>query len=72
MPLVVDDETTMLGEADIPFEKLTGASSAFDDRTRELNALIGLENVKQGIMTMANQTRRFIDRRRRWLKTNSR
>ena len=72
MPLMEDDETTLLGEADIPFEKLTAASSAFDDSMRELNAMIGLENVKQGIMTMANQTRLFIERRRRGLKTNSR
>ena len=72
LPLMEDDETTLLGEADIPFEKLTAASSAFDDSMRELNAMIGLENVKQGIMTMANQTRLFIERRRRGLKTNSR
>lgn len=70
MPLMEIDKTTPLSEADIPFEKLTTASSAFDDSMRELNAMIGLENVKQGIMTMANQTRLFIERRRRGLKTN--
>ena len=68
---VFDDYTPMLDEQDIPFEKLTSGASVFDEGLRELNEMIGLESVKQGIMTMANQTRLFQERRRRGLKTNS-
>lgn len=56
---------------DIPFEELTDTTSTFDESMRELKDMIGLENVKQGIMTMSNQARLFLERKRRGLKTSS-
>ena len=70
MPLMENYETTLLSEGDIPFDKLTATGSAFEESMRELNAMIGLDSVKQGIMTMANQTRLSLERRRRGLKVN--
>ena len=70
MPLMENYETTLLSEGDIPFDKLTATGSAFEESMRELNAMIGLDSVKQGIMTMANQTRLSLERRRRGLKAN--
>ena len=66
-----DDFAPVLKEEDIPFEKLTSSTSAFAESIRDLNEMIGLESVKQGIMTMANQTRLFQERRRRGLKTSN-
>lgn len=68
---MLDDFGALLCEEDIPFEKLTSGSSAFDESIRELNEMIGLEKVKQGIQTMANQARLFLERRRRGLHTSS-
>ena len=62
---------TLLDEEDIPFDKLTSATSSYDQSIRELNAMIGLEEVKQGIHTMANQSRLFLERRRRGLNNSS-
>ena len=59
-----------LKEEDIPFDKLTDASSTFEKSISELNEMIGLDDVKQGISTMANQARLFVERRRRGLKTS--
>ncbi len=70
MPLMENGETTLLSEADIPFDKLTATGSAFEESMRELNAMIGLDSVKQGILSMANQTRLSLERRRRGLKVN--
>ena len=39
-------------------------------RISELNAMVGLEGVKQGIRTMANQSRLFLERRKRGLNTS--
>ena len=68
---MLDDFQALLREEDIPFEKLTSGSSAFDESVRELNEMIGLEKVKEGIMTMANQARLFLERRRKGLKTSN-
>lgn len=68
---MMDDFQALLREEDIPFEKLTSGSSAFDESVRELNEMVGLETVKEGIMTMANQARLFLERRRRGLKTSN-
>lgn len=68
---MTDDFQALLWEEDIPFEKLTSGSSAFDESIRELYEMIGLETVKEGIMTMANQARLFLERRRRGLKTSN-
>jgi len=71
MSMMLDDSAYELNQEDVPFEKLTSGSSAFDDSVRELNEMIGLDRVKQGIVTMANQARLFTERRRRGLKTSN-
>ena len=71
MTIMFESSFMLLTEDDIPFFKLTSGSSAFDESMRELSEMIGLENVKQGVMTMSNQARLFIERRRRGLNTSS-
>ncbi len=71
MSMMLDDSESVMKQEDVPFEKLTSGSSAFDDSVRELNAMIGLERVKRGIVTMANQARLFTERRRRGLNTSN-
>ena len=71
MTIMFESSFMLLTEEDIPFDKLTCGSSAFDESMQELKEMIGLENVKQGVMTMSNQARLFIERARRGLKTSS-
>ena len=66
-----DDVDLRLTEDDIPFAKLTDAVSSYEQSMSELNAMVGLDGVKQGIRTMANQARLFLERRRRGLKTSN-
>ena len=65
-----DGLQALLEEEDIPFDKLTDASSTYEQSISELNAMVGLEGVKQGIRTMANQSRLFLERRKRGLNTS--
>ena len=60
----------LLTEEDIHFEKLTDTCSIYEQSVSKLNDMIGLDDVKQGINTMANQARLCIERRRRGLKTS--
>lgn len=64
------DYAPLLKEEDIPFDKLTDTSSTYEKSISELNEMIGLDDVKQGISSMANQARLFVERRRRGLKTS--
>ena len=68
---MLDELEANLQEEDIPFHKLTSGSSAFDESIRELSEMIGLDNVKQAIKTMANQARLFTERRRKGLHTSN-
>ena len=65
-----DGLQALLEEEDIPFDKLTDATSTYEQSISELNAMVGLEGVKQGIRTMANQSRLFLERRKRGLNTS--
>ena len=65
-----DGIQALLDEEDIPFDKLTNSTSTFEQSISELNAMVGLEGVKQGIRTMANQSRLFLERRKRGLNTS--
>ena len=65
-----DGLQALLEEEDIPFDKLTDATSTYEQSISELNAMVGLEGVKQGIRTMANQSRLFLERRKRGLHTS--
>lgn len=67
---IMSEELPLLSVEDLCLDKLTSCSSSFEESMRELNAMIGLEDVKQGIMTMANNARLYLERRRRGLRTN--
>ena len=66
-----DGLRALLDVEDIPFDKLTSATSTYEQSIRELNAMVGLDEVKQGIHTMANQSRLFLERRKRGLNNSS-
>ena len=69
MPTMFLDPAPLLEEQDVPFDKLTSQASAFEESISELQKMVGLENVKKGIMTMANRARFNQERRRRGLQT---
>ena len=47
---------------DIPLDLLPNSTSEFEDSIRELNEMVGLDDIKKSITTMANQSRFFIER----------
>ena len=65
------NELAPLCADDIPFDKLTSRGSVFEESVRELYAMVGLDDVKKGIRTMANQARFCQDRRQRGLKSDA-
>lgn len=67
---IMSEELPLLSVDDLCMEKLTSCSSSFEESMRELNAMIGLDEVKQGIKTMANNARLNLERRRRGFRTN--
>lgn len=71
IPLMLDDIVPELEDEDVDFSRLTSSVSSYDESIRELNEMIGLEDVKTGINTMANQARLFLERRRQGLNTSS-
>ncbi len=71
LPLMTGDFVPQLNEEDIDTAKIVSPVSAFDEYMKGLNEMVGLNDVKQGIKTMANQARLFAERRRMGLKTSS-
>jgi len=59
-----------LEPGDIDVEKLSGGCSAYEQSIRELNGMVGLENIKRDITTMANRTKFYLERRRLGLPTS--
>ena len=67
----VDFETPdLLQPQDIDTEQLSGGCSAYEQSIRELNEMIGLDNIKSSITTMANRTKFYLERRRLGLRTS--
>ena len=66
----LDDNLPMLYAEDVDLSRFTAGGETFDDCLRELNQMVGLDNVKQGIATMANNTRFHQERCRRGLPTS--
>lgn len=64
------EQLPLLSVDDLCLDKLASGTSTFEESIRELNAMIGLDDIKQGIRTMANNARLFLERRRRGLKTS--
>jgi len=56
---------------DIPFQLLPNSTSEFEDSIKELNEMVGLDDVKKSITTMANQSRFFIERKKAGLRTSN-
>ena len=71
LQLISNNEVTQFSVEDVPFERLTDTASTYQESIRELYEMIGLDEVKQGVSTMANQARLFLERRHRGLKTDS-
>lgn len=55
--------------ADIDLNKLPQTTSTFEDSIHELNAMVGLDDIKRTIVTMAHQSRFFMERRHAGLRT---
>ena len=64
------DQLPLLSVEDLCLDKLTSGASTFEESMCQINAMIGLDEVKQGIRTMANNARLYQERRRRGLKTS--
>ena len=71
IPLTNDYKVFPLSADDIPFDRLTETASLYQESVSELNAMVGLKEVKEGIRSMANQARFNQERRQRGLKSES-
>lgn len=60
----------IVSSEDVDMSLFTGSADTLEDCLGELNKMVGLEQVKQGIATLANNTRFFLERRRRGLPTS--
>ena len=56
---------------DIPFDLLPNSTSEFEDSIRELNGMVGLDDIKKSITTMANQSQFFIERNKAGFHTSN-
>jgi len=56
---------------DIPLDLLPNSTSEFEDSIRELNEMVGLDDIKRSITTMANQSRFFIERSKAGFRTSN-
>ena len=65
------DSLPKLPIEDIPFELLPNSTSEFEDSISELNGMVGLDDIKKSITTMANQSRFFIERSRAGFHTSN-
>ena len=64
------DGIQQLSLEDVDCSLFLGNGDSFDDCMTELNEMVGLDEVKQGITTLANNTRFFLKRRRLGLPTS--
>ena len=56
---------------DIPLDLLPNSTSELEDSIRELNEMVGLDDIKKSITTMANQSRFFIERSKAGFHTSN-
>lgn len=56
---------------DLALDQLPSSASEYEDCLRELNTMVGLDDIKQSIVTMANQTRFFTQRRKAGFPTSN-
>ena len=65
------EELPKLPIDDIPLDRLPNSTSEFEDSIRELNEMVGLDDIKKSITTMANQSRFFIERSKAGFHTSN-
>ena len=56
---------------DIDFTQLYGRLSGYEESLQELNQMVGLDNIKKSITTIAHQVKIFAERRQQGLPTNT-
>lgn len=67
----VDGELPNLTLDDIDINLLPHSTTAFDDSIQELMNMVGLDDIKESIVTMANQSRFFMERRKEGFQTTN-
>lgn len=65
------EELPKLPIEDIPLELLPNSTSEFEESIKELNEMVGLDDIKKSITTMANQSRFFIERSKAGFHTSN-
>ena len=60
-----------LSLSDIPFDQFTHTNHFYEESIRELQGMVGLDSIKQGIITMANTSHFYMERRRCGLHTSN-
>ncbi len=65
------EELPKLPIEDFPLDLLPNSTSEFEDSIRELNEMVGLDDIKKSITTMANQSRFFIERSKAGFHTSN-
>ena len=66
----VDDYPGWVHEADIDSLRLIQKGTTYEEALQQLNGMIGLEQVKKSITTLANRIKLYAERRRLGLKTD--
>lgn len=67
---IVSEDISPLTMEDIDLSLLPHTTSAFGDSIKELDRMVGLDDIKQSIITMANQARFCLERRRAGFPTS--
>ena len=67
---IESEDISPLTMEDIDLSLLPHATSAFEDSIKELDRMVGLDDIKQSIITMANQARFCLERRRAGFPTS--
>lgn len=67
---IVSEDISPLTMEDIDLSLLPHTTSAFEDSIKELDRMVGLDDIKQSIITMVNQARFCLERRRAGFPTS--
>ena len=65
------EELPKLPLEDIPLDLLPNSTSEFEESIRKLNEMVGLDDIKKSIITMANQSRFFMERSKAGFHTSN-
>ena len=67
---ISDEHLPQVELDDLCLDQLTSTESSYEQCLKDLDEMIGLDEVKEGIRKMANNTKFFAERRRRGLNTS--